>query len=61
VEFPVIENSETCGNAGLGIHLGTGAYRATVQNYRTYNNRLDGLYLCSPVQFGTLAANVAGR
>lgn len=50
VEDPVIENSESFGNAEQGIHLGTGALRGIVAHNRVHDNGQDGLYLCWRVQ-----------
>jgi parallel beta helix pectate lyase-like protein len=57
VEDPLIEHCDVHGNAGLGIHLGTGALRAIVRRNRSHNNGDDGLYLCWNVQHGTFEEN----
>lgn len=57
VEDPVIQDCEVYQNAGLGIHLGTGAERGDVRRNRTHDNGEDGLYLCWRVQHGTFEAN----
>jgi parallel beta-helix repeat protein len=57
VEDPVIENCEAFGNAALGIHLGTGALRATVRQNRSHDNGQDGIYLCWRVQHGRFEDN----
>jgi parallel beta-helix repeat protein len=50
VEDPVVDNCEAEGNALLGIHLGTGAWRGVVRDCRAHDNGQDGLYLCWRVQ-----------
>lgn len=57
VEDPVIQDCETYGNGGLGIHLGTVALRATVQRNQIHDNGGDGLYLCWHVQHGVFDDN----
>jgi hypothetical protein len=57
VEDPVIQDSETYGNGGLGIHLGTVALRPIVQRNRIHDNSADGLYLCWHVQHGVFEEN----
>jgi hypothetical protein len=57
VEDPVIQDCETYGNVGLGIHLGTVALRATVQRNKIHDNDGDGLYLCWHVQHGVFEEN----
>jgi hypothetical protein len=57
VEDPTIEECESYGNAGLGIHLGSIALRGRVRHNRSHNNHLDGLYLCWSVQGGTFEEN----
>jgi hypothetical protein len=57
VEDPIIEDCETYGNDGLGIHLGTVALRATVQRNKIHDNGGDGLYLCWHVQHGVFEEN----
>jgi hypothetical protein len=57
VEDPVVENCEAYGNAGLGIHLGTGALRGVVRRNRSHNNDQDGIYLCWRVQHGIFEDN----
>jgi hypothetical protein len=57
VEDPVIENCEAYQNAGLGIHLGTGALRGVVRRNRVHDNGEDGLYLCWRVQHAIFEAN----
>ena len=57
VEDPTIEECESYGNAGLGIHLGSIALRGQVRHNRSYNNHLDGLYLCWSVRGGTFEEN----
>jgi hypothetical protein len=57
VEDPVIEDCEAHGNAGLGIHLGTGALRGVVRRNRSHNNEQDGIFLCWRVQHGTFEDN----
>jgi hypothetical protein len=57
VEEPVIENCEAFGNAGLGIHLGTGALRGLVRHNRAHDNDQDGIYLCWRVQHGRFEDN----
>lgn len=57
VEDPVIQDCESYGNGGLGIHLGTIALRPTVQRNRIHDNHGDGLYLCWHVQHGIFEEN----
>ncbi len=57
VEDPVIQDCETYGNAGLGIHLGTVALRPTVLRNKIHDNAMDGLYLCWHVQHGVFQEN----
>jgi hypothetical protein len=57
VEDPVIDNCEAFGNAGLGIHLGTGALRGIVRQNRSHDNEQDGIYLCWRVQHGRFEDN----
>jgi hypothetical protein len=57
VEDPVIDNCEVFGNAGLGIHLGTGALRGLVRQNRSHDNDQDGIYLCWRVQRGRFEEN----
>ena len=57
VEDPTIEDCESYGNAGLGIHLGSRALRGQVRHNRSHNNRRDGFYLCWGVQGGTFEEN----
>lgn len=57
VEDPVIDNCEAFGNAGLGIHLGTGALRGIVRQNRSHDNDQDGIYLCWRVQHGRFEDN----
>jgi hypothetical protein len=57
VEDPVIDNCEAFGNAGLGIHLGTGALRGIVRHNRSHDNDQDGIYLCWRVQHGRFEDN----
>jgi hypothetical protein len=57
VEDPVIQDCESYGNGGLGIHLGTVALRATVQRNKIHDNGRDGLYLCWHVQNGVFEDN----
>ena len=57
VEHPVIENCESFGNAGLGIHLGTGALNGIVRHNRAHDNDQDGIYLCWRVQNGRFEEN----
>jgi hypothetical protein len=57
VEDPVIANCEAFGNAGLGIHLGTGALRGMVRHNRSHDNDQDGIYLCWRVQHGRFEDN----
>lgn len=57
VEDPTIENCESYNNAGLGIHLGSGALRGRVRHNRSHNNHWDGIYLCWSVQGGTFEDN----
>jgi hypothetical protein len=57
VEDPTIEECESYGNAGLGIHLGSIALRGRVRHNRSHNNHLDGLYLCWSVRGGTFEEN----
>jgi hypothetical protein len=57
VEDPLIENCEAYGNAHYGIHLGTGALRATVRHNRAHHNDQVGLFLCWRVQSGRFTHN----
>lgn len=57
VENPEIVNSEAYGNAGLGIHLGTGALNGIVRHSRAHDNDEDGIYLCWRVQHGIFEDN----
>lgn len=57
VENPEIVNSEAYGNAGLGIHLGTGALNGIVRHSRAHDNGEDGIYLCWRVQHGVFEDN----
>jgi hypothetical protein len=57
VEDPAIENCESYGNAGLGIHLGTGALGGVVRHNRSHNNAQDGIFLCWRVQHGIFEEN----
>jgi hypothetical protein len=51
-------NSESYGNAGYGVHPGTGSTRAVVQNCRMHHNGDIGLFLCWRVRQGKFADNV---
>src|SRR5215469_1627524 len=57
VENPEIVNNEAYGNAGLGIHLGTGALNSIVRHSRAHDNDEDGIYLCWRVQHGIFEDN----
>lgn len=57
VEDPVVDNCEAEGNAYLGIHLGTGAFRGIVRDCRAHDNGSDGLYLCWRVQHARYEGN----
>jgi parallel beta-helix repeat protein len=56
-EDPTIEDCESYGNTGLGIHLGSRALRGQVRHNRSHNNQSDGIYLCWGVQGGTWEDN----
>lgn len=53
-----IENCESHGHAGLGIHPGTGSARPVVKNCRMHHNGDVGLYLCWRVRHGRFLDNV---
>ena len=53
-----ILNCESYGNAGLGIHPGTGSEAPEVRESRAYDNGQDGLYLCWRVRHGVFADNI---
>jgi len=46
------------GNAGLGLHPGSGSHRATVRKSVARNNGTDGLYLCWRVRHGLFEDNL---
>jgi len=46
------------GNAGLGLHPGSGSQRATVRKSVARNNGTDGLYLCWRVRHGLFEDNL---
>jgi parallel beta-helix repeat protein len=54
----VVENCLTQGNAGHGLHPGSGSQQPTVRNNRSFGNGQDGLYVCWRVQHGLFADNV---
>jgi len=56
-EDPTIEDCESYGNTGLGIHLGSRALRGQVRHNRSHNNHSDGIYLCWGVQGGRFEDN----
>jgi hypothetical protein len=56
-EDPTIEDCESYGNTGLGIHLGSRALRGQVRHNRSHNNHSDGIYLCWGVQHGRWEEN----
>ncbi|TAM84694.1 MAG: hypothetical protein EPN47_00855 [Acidobacteria bacterium] len=57
VEDPLVDHCDSYNNAYLGIHLGTGALRGTVENNQAHENGEDGLYLCWRVQHARYADN----
>jgi hypothetical protein len=46
------------GNAGLGLHPGSGSQRATIRKSVARNNGSDGLFLCWRVRHGVFEDNV---
>ena len=46
------------GNAGLGLHPGSGSQRPTVRGCLAKNNKEDGLFLCWRVKYGTFEDNI---
>jgi hypothetical protein len=52
-----VENSESYGNTGFGLHPGTGSAHPVVQNCRLHDNGDIGLFLCWRVRHGKFANN----
>ena len=53
-----VEECESVGNTGYGVHPGTGSPRATVKNCRMRGNGQIGLFLCWRVRNGEFSGNV---
>jgi hypothetical protein len=53
-----VENSESYGHAGFGIHPGTGSVNTLVANSRMHDNGDIGLFLCWRVRHGRFENNV---
>jgi hypothetical protein len=54
----VVNQCVTEGNAGLGLHPGSGSQRATIRKSVARNNGSDGLFLCWRVRHGLFEDNV---
>ena len=52
-----VENCESFGHAGYGLHPGTGSARPVVENCRLHQNGDIGLFLCWRVRHGRFANN----
>ncbi|MFC2076380.1 right-handed parallel beta-helix repeat-containing protein [candidate division KSB1 bacterium] len=62
ISFQIDEDVSVIGckvynNSGLGIHPGTGSARPVIKGNESYNNDLDGLFLCWRVKNGTIEDN----
>ena len=53
-----VEDCLAEGNAGLGIHPGSGSQRPVVRNCRSFGNGSDGLYVCWRVKHGLFEKNL---
>ena len=53
-----VENCESYGHAGYGVHPGTGSANALVESCRLHDNGDIGLFLCWRVRHGRFAHNV---
>jgi hypothetical protein len=56
-EGVTVEDSESYGHAGYGVHPGTGSARPLVQGCRLHDNDDIGLFLCWRVRHGKFARN----
>jgi hypothetical protein len=54
----VVSDCVSDGNAGLGLHPGSGSQRPTVRRCTAKNNREDGLFLCWRVKYGLFEENI---
>lgn len=54
----VVNDCVSEGNAGLGLHPGSGSQRPTVRGCIAKNNREDGLFLCWRVKYGVFEENI---
>ncbi len=52
-----VENCTAEGNAGLGLHPGSGSQHPTVRNNRSTGNGGDGLFVCWRVKYGEFSGN----
>jgi parallel beta-helix repeat protein len=52
-----VENCESFGHAGYGVHPGTGSANPVVENCRLHDNGQIGLFLCWRVRHGKFANN----
>jgi parallel beta-helix repeat protein len=53
-----VENSESYGHAGYGVHPGTGSANAVVEHCHMHNNGDIGLFLCWRVRHGRFSDNI---
>ena len=63
ISFQITENvkvtgCEVYGSSSLGIHPGTGSFKAEVTNCYSHDNGNDGLFLCWRVKHGRFTDNV---
>ena len=53
-----VENCDSYGHTGYGVHPGTGSARPVVENCRLHDNGQIGLFLCWRVRHGRFAKNI---